>query len=344
MGVTNTVDIKLDNVAILRSMASQARILFDRDQNVDTLKNVVQDVVSPQMNNAITDALTQIKSRYLVDARSGDEFTTVVHYTRIDVVVDMFLACAEREPSYLRLYDTFHSNDPGEGSYLTYINGLMDGLGNSPTCAYVTSFIRPESESQDDIRNVSDNLVFWRTYGDDGAGCSLTVRVPVNSLFEVLYGPEEAKSVGRQILAIKEALDPVLDIPDDTREVRSIKATLVRSLASGLEESDPPVSYLHKSEAYEYEREVRAIGTIPSIGRDQIRFERATNPGDARLRHYYERNDLRVTNLLTSGSVITVGPCVQNRENVMFVLKELMARACIGGVRILQSQVSYRNS
>ena len=177
------MDSKPDSIQQLRSVSELVRARFESDQDSDTLREVVEDgPIAYQMREAIADTLAQVRSLYLVDIKPGNTSTTVVHYTRIEVVVDMLMACIEEKPSYLRLYDTFHSNDPDEGKYLTrYLDpairdGLMEGPGNS-TCAYVTSFIRPESESQGDIRNVMDNLVFWRTYGDDGAGCSLTVRV-----------------------------------------------------------------------------------------------------------------------------------------------------------------------
>ena len=354
MGVTNTVDTKLDNVAILRTMANEVRILFDRDQNVDTLEGRVQGGLIPQMGKAIMDALAQVKSSYLVDPKIGE--VTAVHYTRMDVVIGMFQARIEGKSSYLRMYDTFHSNDPDEGRYLTSRSApstsmeLTRELGDAPSCAYVTAFVRPKTEKETDVRDVMDNLVFWRTYGDDGTGCSLTVKVPADGLLKVSYGRKAAEDAGRDVLtAVREvrilmewSLRPILDIPDGSAQ--TILTDLRKSLVSELRKSISPIFYSHKSEAYRYEQEVRAIATIPIIERDQIVFEYPNDSGKIDVRHYYERDDLRVTNLLTTGSVITIGPCVQNRENVAYYLEHLKRKSNLLGPQVVQSQVSYRNS
>ena len=41
---------------------------------------------------------------------------------------------------------------------------------------------------------MSDELVFWRTYGKDGKGCSLTVDVRRQLLRKVLYEPADVGS------------------------------------------------------------------------------------------------------------------------------------------------------
>ena len=347
-----TVDVKVDNIQVLRRVSELARDRFESDRDADILRGAVEGalIVSP-MREAIRDGLAQVKSRYLVGA-DDNALTAVVHYTRIQVVVGMFQAHIEGKPSYLRMYDTLHSNDPDEGKYLLERIApiVREELGDISPCAYVTSFIspKPESEMGDDVDRVRDNLVFWRTYGNDGAGCSLTVRIPAGRLFKVSYGQKDAESAARNIqgvlASVKGALNPVLGIPDEDANVQSIKANLLGRLTSELVASDPTIFYLHKSGAYEYEREVRAIGTVPIIGRDQIEFEYSDDSGEIDVRHYYERDDLCATNLLTSHSVITIGPSVQNRESVAYYLEYLKRKSNLLGPRIVQSQVSYRNN
>ena len=253
----------------------------------------------------------------------------------------MFLSEIRKEPNYLRMYDTFHSNDPEEGKYL--LNRWMQAgknpigeMNNTSPCAYVASFIKPDG----DVTRTRDNLAFWRAYGDDGAGCSLTVKLPADKLFKVVYGEDAGQNLLRILNFIKEALRPVLDIasPDADCDVRVAKGRLLGKL----QELASPIHYLHKSDAYKYEREVRALATTADIESDQITFERIDNSDD--VRHYYERDDLHVRNLLVSGSVITIGPCVPNGENFAYYLEYLKRQSGLIGPKICQSKVSYRNN
>ena len=259
------------------------------------------------------------------------------------------------------MYDTFHSNDPDEGKYLAHnldeetANRLDGLLGKSAPCAYVASFVRPRCESQ--INDVSDNLVFWRTYGFEGAGCSLTVKIPGNRLFRVKYGREEAKTGAEQVKSLVDAikvlkfetlksLDPVLDISGTEPAIGVVQNHLRESLESALRGELDCLFYLYKSKGYEYEQEVRAIEvpTFKGGTSDEVRFDfsRSSN-GESVLRHYYERDDLATNNLLATGSVITLGPAVRYSGNAEYVLKRLMTESGLVGPEVRRSEFSYRN-
>ena len=336
---------KPESVNDLRLMTDAARIAFERDPS--TLEGMVEDVLMPQMDKAFSDMFTQVKAAYS-PVGADDGKLTVVHYTKVKVVIDMFRSEIREEPSYLRMYDTFHSNDPEEGKYLitrlgsSDLEKLKENMDDTPPCAYVASFIKPETECSLDVARTRDNLVFWRTYGENGAGISLTVKMPVDKLFEIAYGREKAEAGARNLIRISEfineALSPVLGISDEEGSIQSVKGRLwgkLRELAS-------PIHYLHKSEAYNYEREFRAIATITDSESDQIKFERIDDSDD--VRHYYEREDLRARNLLATGSVITIGPCVPNEENIAYYLEYLKRKSGLAGPEIVQSKVSYRNN
>ena len=88
------------------------------------------------------------------------------------------------------MYDTSHCNDPDEGNHLVRELSSNDGYRwlareSSVGHAYITSFV----SGQDGI-DMSDDLVFWRTYGKDGKGCSLTVAVRADLLRRVFYSEE----------------------------------------------------------------------------------------------------------------------------------------------------------
>ena len=57
------------------------------------------------------------------------------------------------------------------------------GLGLYPGHAYVLSFVPSELGE----RNNNDRIVFWREYGRQGAGCSLSI--PKDKLFDAQKSP-----------------------------------------------------------------------------------------------------------------------------------------------------------
>ena len=103
---------------------------------------------------------------------------------------------------YLRLYDTFSSNDPNEGAF--FVNSA-DAKGSfrrrynavwslfkdrSASPAYQTSLTYVGDVAE------ADNLVFWRTYGKDGTGCALAFPMTCfegqSNVFRIRYGEGEA--------------------------------------------------------------------------------------------------------------------------------------------------------
>ena len=102
---------------------------------------------------------------------------------------------------YLRLYDTFSSNDPNEGAFFVNSADAKDSFrrrykavwslfeNRSASPAYQTSltYVRDATEA--------DNLVFWRTYGKDGTGCALAFPMTCfdeqDNLFRIRYGEGE---------------------------------------------------------------------------------------------------------------------------------------------------------
>ena len=357
-----TMDGSATDVEKLRTLSEDSRGRFDRGLDAIALMDEVRNGLVPQMNDVISGAFTRVKEPHLVDAGSGENLT-VVHYTKVEVVASMLKAHTPQAPSYLRMYDTFHSNDPDEGKYLARrldeatTNRLEALLGKSAPCAYVASFVSPRCESE--VAGASDNLMFWRTYGYEGAGCSLTAKIPGNGLFRVKYGQKEARNGAEQVKNLVDeieflksetlkSLDPVLSISQTDPAIRNAQNYLCESLVSALRGELDFLLYLYKSKGYEYEQEVRAIVPPSSIKggmSDKITFDfsRSINSGESALRHYYERDDLATNNLLATGSVITLGPAVRYRENAEYVLKRLMTESGLVGPEIRRSEFFYRN-
>ena len=197
--------------------------------------------------------------------------------------------------------------------------------------AYIASFIIPNSE-----KDMSDDLVFWREYGEEGEGCSLSLPIPLSRLQQVLYGPEGLERTFEELRSVLNLLDPLLEIDN---------SSIQEKLAATVWESLEKIRYLHKDAAYEYEKECRFVVAESNIDEDKIHFEdQDPQKAPAHIRHYYELEELGIQNLLITGSTITLGPCLSHPDNVEYYLKILLQRAHLGGQKFKTSRIPYRKS
>ena len=201
----------------------------------------------------------------------------------------------------------------------------------------ITSFV---FASDDDEPDMSDDLVFWRTYGKDGKGCSLTVDVRRQILRKVLYKLAD-------IEAVRITLQPILDVVTPLAQAdegcaKAISGTIWKRLAG--------VRYLYKDEAYHHEQEYRVAipGDSPDIRSDGVRFETYEEGGSiVAVRHYCEIADLGLRKLLASNSKLILGPSVDDRYSVRLYFEDLRRDARVNdpGLHhfpIQESQIRYR--
>lgn len=147
--------------------------------------------VKPILKRVAAEVRRLLDQQYTLNHRDEEEpvidrQVRLIHYTTIESLVSILGgtnslndhirtrrtnpddACESngRETSSIRLYDTEHFNDPDEGKHLIRSLCLhekykwLDRL-HAPT-AYVASFIHANDSVQ-----ASDDLVYWRTYGND---------------------------------------------------------------------------------------------------------------------------------------------------------------------------------
>ena len=183
----------------------------------------------------LNDLSLRIEPLHTLGETGSDQRTLVVHYTSIATLISMLTSLARRESVSFRLYDSAHFNDPDEGNYL--LRNLAEGgifarhhdspydYVDNPPHAYVSSFILQQPDD-DDLRDKADNLVFWRTYGREGQGCSLRLGVPTSLLRKVFYGTKEAATTIERLQPIVRELKPVLDIPNS-----AVRGLLERSFS-----------------------------------------------------------------------------------------------------------------
>ena len=247
---------------------------------------------------------------------------------------------------YLRLYDTFSSNDPNEGAF--FVNSadpkgsfrrrynavwsLFENRSASP--AYQTSLTYVGDEAE------ADNLVFWRTYGKEGTGCALAFPITCfegqANLFRIRYGEGEVATCLDTLSELLEEYGKIPGALDFSSMSRIVE--LPKPLVSVLS----PLVYLYKSEAYEYEKEVRIVIPFSDL-KNGLYLQGSSVAGiPVAWRHFAEVPGLQVPQLFVSESRIVMGPTVESAANVQFVLERLLLERQLYGPKVTQSTISYR--
>ena len=249
-------------------------------------------------------------------------------------------AVAPTDRRYLRLYDCANLNDPLEGLYfLRELVGTQDTLDVleyvAQVPAYITSFVTPQTYTNSTFpdqltrkSNTRDNLVFWRHYAQEGRGCSIAIPVGRFSpdqcaavLQRVIYGPDAAIRNARRLQPVLSCLG---HIAQSARKDRL--AVVRRQVAATLLECLGGLPYLYKSSAYSYEEECRIVAMESDLEEHgEILYDFETRPtGAGRLRMYGQHPCLRLTNLLATDTVITLGPSIPNADYVQYVIEQLL--------------------
>ena len=269
----------------------------------------------------------------------------------------------------LRLYDTVHANDPEEGSFLLlnwpertderpwmWERGWSSGEGGDrafglkeqveqglyPGHAYVFSFIPMADGSRND-----DRIVFWREYGREGAGCSLSIRA--DKLFNrkkcsltpyrVKYGRESVQKLEKTLR--ERLLGP---IEEKIRDAGGEASELFEAAQEQVRRELQLFRYLYKDSAYDYEEEYRLV-ILDSEGEmvRRAKYERKTNSrGQTVFRHYMTHPSLYSRQLFGSGSHIKLGPTILHGDNVKAMIEELLRRNGTSGTTINPSKIRYR--
>ena len=287
-----------DTTAKLRGLIDAANNLYKGHQSVDTLASYVHGVVLPVLVDLFNDT---ILSRHRPDPYPS----TIVHYTSLSNIVSML----EDDDGLMRLYDANQSNDPEEGEYLlaklrfpdeySWVHEFQPSRRPRASYAYVASFVAAEPSDTPD-----DNLIYWRTYGKEGAGCSLTLANPQGGLQRVLYGEDAVARTLEALLPVVEILDPLVKVDE----------TLESVFSAALWEALEAIRYLYKAEEYSFEKEARYIMRSEEVDAKLISFDtQGSSIFPSRVRHYRKYDALNLKALLKpSSAAITLGPSISN--------------------------------
>ena len=163
----------------------------------------------------------------------------------------------------------------------------------------------------------------------------MKLRTPTAHVRKVLYTSEELERTEKLLHPVLDALAPLVGT-DDSWVKHALREAFWASLGR--------IRFLYKSPAYQYERECRFVIAKTEISDDKILFDYRYDGGSSgRLRHYCEDMALNVSKILGSGSSITIGPCVADREDLKQSLEILKERTGLGAT-VKCSGISYRRT
>lgn len=298
--------------------------------------------------------LENVISKYIFNEYTGKEHVVsknddrlITHYTSIRALVSMLQPTPEEKEGCLHMYDSAHFNDPAEGSFinLNFLKKYTPPIREKSLHAYIASFVL----SEDKKGKGGNNLVFWREYGENGEGCSLSLPASLlqQNLFKVRYGHGSVKYFRDNFLTnlesfFKNEYEEINFLMEKIRKnYPDVRVSVVKIVGEHLER----IRYLYKSRAYQYENECRLIVPQSDIHPDDVHFECPDKNNTARIRHYYRHPDLKIGKLLcSSDSKIVIGPCVPNPDDVMYCIKTLLKVNGLRGPSVIRSRITYRKT
>ena len=300
--------------------------------------------ILPKFQSALEEILPKIEQRHTLRPAHGKDTIECVHYTTIGRLVNI-LNEKPKDGFPLRLYDSVHLNDPDEGIYLLRhltqhagcdwieLDTTPPSSASKGQVAYIISFVLTRNGT-----TIEDDLVFWRTYGNEGKGCSLKFSIKHDHLKKVMYRKDIAKTV-ELLSPILATLSPLFQSSVDTESKKKIRVQASTTLSGCLRR----ILYLYKSSAYKYENEARIVILDSETEEANLHFDyQEGNVGRPRIRHYIKLDHVTLKQLLPSGSKITVGPTVPHPDNVCAYLEKMKRRLGLHGPVITASEISYR--
>ena len=284
-----------------------------------------------------------------------------VHYTSLGAVISM-LKAAHDGTGYLRMYSAIGFNDPNEGKLFTNVAKeksqilapcLPEDEDPNRNHAFVASFIRvgQSNEEQSQTDDPANALLFWRTYGGEGTGCSLQLSLSAASeeIKEVTYGEiataNSIESIDKALESVSDAANRVMAIATNDGLLQEDAPNTSEMISNQVQAELKKVRYLYKDFTYGFEKECRLVETPDSVAEKGIRpeFDYSVTQGKAVVKKYIDHPSLKLTAaILDSDSKITLGPLVPNPMHTKEYIERLLREAVFHGPRVEISEIAYR--
>ncbi len=281
----------------------------------------------------------------------------LTHYTDINALRSMLRLNKDtvvtendkKNNPVVRLYNVAYMNDPEEGMFL-FKDRLKD-LGkylveDSYYNAYLCSFTSG---------NI-DDLTMWRLYGRDGGGISITT--PMESLFPVLATCEMCcrnlqSFIDGSIISdaarnemniclykveydIRDVQTKILEYYNTLKETISENGDddnieLIDALKQSFVKVSDEIRFLYKSEQYKVESEYRLL-SFHQLDSPMVQLDERENP----------RLYIPSFPLFGEGTVINIGPKVEDKVAIKLELEYRLKKYGFNGVVVKFSEAKYR--
>ena len=318
----------------------------------------------PKNYLAIRSLLDQIQYLTLYDDFPSMTEINLVHYTTWDSALRMLknINIANQAGVYevvkpnLRMYNYEHSNDPDEGRIKppelkdiekkvidlakfsksgTYSDFWIERM-KTGTGTYGCSFSSGPS-------GIEDDLTYWRLYGNDGKGCSLKISSALKRrIYKVRYRDKDFTQRSDQEIKedtqVAQRLDELLSLCEETinEAPNEAKNNLVDFAVEVLLNIVQSYYHLIKHVTYEGEKEWRMISVMPKLS--EVQFD--INSKNIIKRYITGTN---LGEMLSSASIITVGPTVPNPDAARAYIEHLARETHkINYVTVRNSKQTYR--
>ena len=282
----------------------------------------------------------------------------LAHYTSLEAIVSML----QVPGGGLRLSGSDTMNDPDEGCATEDARIISDLLKNKfgtesyvwkrYSSAHLCCLIGIDQPINPDI-GIGDNLLFWRLYGNECRGVSITI--PPHRANELVES-----SVVQRVVYTEEP-DVQIDEADisqlliDLNELHSqaSKANLWPEICQEvIRECDLLLGqrFLLKRSHYKMEREYRAV-TFVTQGSDNAPEDsqfvsRGQHVQFGYIRTYVQIRELLCESILTTGSRITIGKNVHDAHNARDTVESLVEERLNKAPNVVitrVSKISYRS-
>ena len=286
----------------------------------------------------------------LVSESEDEPFSLhLAHYTSLEAMVSMLQA----QDGALRLSDTSTMNDPNEGCATSEGRAVSDllraELGEDSWvwkrygAAHVCCFVGIERTDGRTI-DAGDDLLFWRLYGSDCRGVSITIPPLVSR--KLLENSIVAKITYADELPLQLNLSVFSTFLADLEELhsRALDAGVWSQVGSEVLVACDSLfrqRFLQKQLHYEMELEYRAVAFTSEDDDEDARYAiiRGKHVQYGRVRQYVKIPELSCLSILKTGTQITIGSNVPESANARESLREL-----VKGSADVPSAVSFRVS
>ena len=272
-------------------------------------------------------------------------------YSSLEAIVSML----QTPNGGLRLSDTSTMNDPDEGRstiedrnvlhLLKNEFGEESWLGQRYIAANVCSFVGIVRDNKQRI-DPGDDLLFWRLYGNDCRGVSVTMPPHVSkNLVDLSIVDRVAYTDEPLFQNDLSSLPTLLQDLDNLRSRASEAGEWSKISPDVLSVCDQIFKrrFLRKRSHYEMEREYRSVAFLSGDDNEDSRYSRhGRHVRYGFIRRFVEIPELSCESILTTNSQITIGSNVPEAPTAKNVLSDLLKSKGREIVSIRVSEILYQ--